>query len=117
MPGAIFNFQTALANSGDDKDFFCELAAMFCEDAPEELRALRTEIAGGNAERSRFHAHTLKGMSSNIGGEMVQLVAREVEEALRNGDLESATSRLKELEEALARLIDALRSAVGGTPA
>ena len=117
MPGAIFNFQTALANSGDDKEFFSELVAMFCEDAPEELRALRAEIALGNAERSRFHAHTLKGMSGNIGGEILQIIARETEEALRAGDLPAATGRLTELEEALARLVDALRSAAGGTPA
>ncbi len=53
-------------------------------------------------------AHTIKGASSNVGGEALRAVAFEMEKAARAGELKSVTARLSELEMQFIRLKEAM---------
>ena len=75
--------------------------------APERIRASLAEGDTATAERT---AHTLKGVSGNVGADRVARLAGEVELALREGrDLDEVLAGVAALEPELAALVAALQ--------
>ena len=110
----IFNRQTALRNSGDEADFLRELAGMFLEDAPVELAAIEEAFSAKDANKARFHAHALKGMSGNLGLEELHAHCLAVETSTRDGDLAAAVGSLPLLRETYARTYQELTKLCAG---
>ncbi len=93
-----------LAMAGDDADFVDEIVDAFLADAPGELEGIRAALAAGDPASVVRPAHTIKGMSLNLGATRVAGLARQLEEAARAGSLEGAP----EAAAALAQALDAL---------
>lgn len=109
----ILNKETALNNAGGDEAFLLELAQMFVEDAQLEIEGLQAATLVHNAEKIRFHAHTLKGMSGNLGGEALHAICLQAEEAGRIEDFPSAEALLPQVQAALADFSAQLRNICG----
>ncbi len=105
----VLNQETALTNASNDPEFLAEIAVMFVEDAAVELNGLQTAIAAGDPEQIRFHAHTLKGMAGNLGGEELHLACLEAETAGRNGDIAAASTALLRIQSALSSFNEELK--------
>ena len=58
---AVFNLNEALARVDDDMEFLRTLMAMLLEQAPGDLRAIRTALAAGDPDAVARTAHHLKG--------------------------------------------------------
>ena len=87
---------------GGDFALLREIVALFAEDAPRQLEAMRKAIAAGDAKALADAAHTLKGAAANFDpGEAAGLALR-LERLGRAGTLEGA-----------AELCDALAKAIG----
>jgi CheY-like chemotaxis protein len=69
-------------------------------DAPQRIRAA---LEAGDEATAQREAHTLKGVTGNIGADSVQAAAKSVEGLIRDGQ-DSATA-LTELEQTLSALI------------
>lgn len=108
---ATFNRDVALTNASNDLAFLRELAGMFVEDAAVELDGLRQALTDGAAEQLRFHAHTLKGMAGNLGGEDLHTICKAMEESGKRADLAQAARDLPQLQEALSAFCTALQQA------
>ncbi len=97
--------QAAIANLLDmasgDAGFVDELVDAFLSDVPRELDTVRSALASGDAAAIVRPAHTIKGMSLNIGAGRVTEAARRLEEDARAGSLGSGPEVLAALEEAL----------------
>ena len=65
------------ANAG--ADFVLELVGTFAEEAPRLLAELRSALAGGEAERFRRAAHSLKSNSHTFGATRLAAMARALE--------------------------------------
>ena len=83
--------------------------ALYLRDAPQSLAALRKALESGDAAAAAQQAHTLKGASSNVGGEALHAVVFAIEQAAKAGDLSAAQERLPELESQFVRLREALQ--------
>ncbi len=83
-----------------DNDLLDQVIELFEGSYPQLLSDMDDAIASRNAENLRRSAHTLKGMVSNLGGEVLAQAAFEIEEMGREevfDDIELKTDRVKEL--------------------
>jgi len=82
-----------LSMVGDDPGFVGEIVDTYLADAPDQLLGMAAAAAGDPVTLGR-HAHTLKGNSRNVGALELAEIAREIEEASRNGDVGDAPPRI-----------------------
>ncbi|MBF0425179.1 MAG: Hpt domain-containing protein [Magnetococcales bacterium] len=83
----------------------------------ESVSTLRAHLAAGQRTDAERIAHTLKGVSGNVGAVRIQELAAQVEHAIREeGGGTGVTRSLAALEEALPLLMDDLRRALGVAP-
>jgi len=92
-----------LRRLGGDRRIAQLVVATFRADAPLQLAALATALAGRPEEALRL-AHSLKGAARNVGGLMLGEVAAAVEAALQEGRLGQAGAGLPRLRWELAQL-------------
>jgi len=97
-------FAELQASAGED--FVGELIDTFLQEAPPMLEELRAALAGGDAERFRRAAHSLKSNSQTFGALRLAEQAR----ALELGGLEAgrAADALADLADEYARTATAL---------
>lgn len=96
---------------GSDTDV-ARIVGLFAEDAVEAVEVLEAALAAGDEGRAAAAAHALKGSAANAGARRVEALAREVEAALKTGDLLVAKAATRALAAAVGRVRDG--SAAGG---
>jgi signal transduction histidine kinase/DNA-binding response OmpR family regulator/HPt (histidine-containing phosphotransfer) domain-containing protein len=84
------------------------VAGAFLDDMPEQLAALADAIACSNASATRFAAHTIKGVASNVGCSTLRQVAQEIEKLGEAGAIGEASRTLPEC----AAAFEAVRPAI-----
>jgi HPt (histidine-containing phosphotransfer) domain-containing protein len=109
MMTAEYRFAGALNRLGNDQELFQELASFFREDAPGLLAAIRSGLAEGNAEETMRAAHSLRSLVSNFDAENAASIAGSIEQSARNGELQSMSAALAELEVEVQALQFALK--------
>ena len=88
----------------DDEDLARKLIEVFLDDIPKQIESLRAYLAAGDVKGAERQAHTIKGASANLGGEVLRAVAFEMEKAAKVGNLAYVTEHLPELEKQFDRL-------------
>ena len=104
----VFDKAGMMARLMDDEDLARTVIEAFLDDVPTQIDALRGYLETGNATNAERQAHTIKGASANLGGEVLRAVAFEMEKAARTGNLEYITTHLPELENQFTRLKEAM---------
>jgi HPt (histidine-containing phosphotransfer) domain-containing protein len=102
-----------LAMAGGDADFVDEVVDAFLAEAPREMEALRAAIAAGDPASAVRPAHTIKGMSVNLGATRVVELARGLEDRARGGSLDGADDAVAALAGCLDDLAVELAAARG----
>jgi protein-histidine pros-kinase len=113
-PGPALDLEVALASMGGDAKLLRETAALWLEEAPRFLAALRGAVAAGDARALQRAGHTVKGSSGLFGAEATVAAAQAVEDIGRNGDLAAAATACAVLEGELMRLTRALAALAQG---
>jgi len=106
--GPPFDPAETLARVGGDAALLREVAGIFCNDAPNLLAAIQTQIEKQDAAGLECAAHTLKGSASNFGARAVADAARALETMGRERDLSRAREVFDRLALETERLIQAL---------
>ena len=96
-----------------DEDLTRTVLEGFLEDLPLQISGLEELLAAGDVAGSQNRAHTIKGATASVGGEAVRMVAAEMEQMARDGDLENMRRFLPELKERAAGLASAMRKSIG----
>jgi HPt (histidine-containing phosphotransfer) domain-containing protein len=89
-------------------DFVVELVDAFFEEAPAMLEAMRSALAGGDAEKFRRAAHSLKSNANTFGATGLAAIARDLELSGLAGVAERAQP-LAAVNEEYARVTAALK--------
>jgi CheY-like chemotaxis protein len=100
-PMGSVNMEALLQRVDGDRDFIAELAEIFREDYPRQLKALRDGIISSDSEKVRGEAHALKGALSNLSATQACLLAASLETRGKSGDMAGAIRTLDELEREL----------------
>ena len=91
-----------------DEDLLAEVAGLFLDFYPRQLKEIRTAIANGDARTLERTAHSLKGAAANFGATDVASCALRLEQMGRESQLQEAESVNLELEAKLKCLATAL---------
>jgi two-component system sensor histidine kinase/response regulator len=95
------------------EDFLVELIDVYLNDTPNRLRQLRQAFDGDDTANFVREAHTLKSSSANLGAMGLSALAKEMEFAGRNGEIEKMATELNHLEEAFAQVKAVLETVRG----
>jgi signal transduction histidine kinase/response regulator RpfG family c-di-GMP phosphodiesterase len=90
-----------------------QVIRLFLSQSVENIEALRAAVAIGDAMVVSQRAHSLNGNAAQVGGAGLRMIARQMEEASRRGDLSLAGASMADLEAAHRRLCQRLREHIG----
>jgi two-component system, sensor histidine kinase and response regulator len=100
-----------LFNLGGSAELIQELIALFREDVPPRLAALRAAFEASDASQILMEAHQLKWALSNMGLVRFADLASRIEVLAREGHLESSSGSVGELDAAYDEALRALTEA------
>jgi PAS domain S-box-containing protein len=95
-----------------EPDILRELIALFLDDIPPQLAALREAIAGDDAHSVERIAHTLKGSSGNMGAKRMVAICSELQDVGASGNLSNAPELLERLGGEFGRVRTALEAEI-----
>jgi HPt (histidine-containing phosphotransfer) domain-containing protein len=101
--------QAFLRTLRGDTALAAALAALFLNECPRQLDAVRQAVAAGDAKKIEQTAHLLRGSVGNFMASEATAAAARLEACGRTGDLTQAAGALRTLEAAIERLTPALR--------
>ncbi len=104
----VFDLSGMMTRLMDDDELADMVTQDFLEDVPKRISALKGHLEAEDARGAERQAHTIKGASSNVGGEVLRAVAFEMEKSANIGDMEAFRARLPKLEMEFARLKEAI---------
>ena len=116
-PTARINFADLVARVGGDEKLLRRMIQHFLRDTPKRVAAIHVALRRKNAEGVASLAHTLKGSISLFGAETPCLMAQDLQEFSRAGDLAAADDLFPSLKEEIADLLENLRGYAQQTPA
>lgn len=76
-----------------------QLAALFAQESPGLIAAMRQAVADGDADALRSAAHNLKGSSNNLGAKRLGTLCASLEKIARSGSTQIDSLLLDELEQ------------------
>ncbi|MEM5788666.1 MAG: response regulator, partial [Syntrophobacteraceae bacterium] len=100
----IFDREGMMARLMDDEELALTVAEGFFGDMQNQIASLKSYLEAGDVMGAGSQAHIIKGASANVGGEVLRMVAFEMEQFGDTGDIEGILSRFPELEERFAEL-------------
>jgi PAS domain S-box-containing protein len=115
VSGPALDEEELLSRVDGDHAMVAELAAIFRDDYPKQIQALRAALQEGSADSVRRAGHTLKGMLANLAAPRARDLAGHIEELGKKGKVQAAAGVLEELLLDLPRVqeeLDALSQGV-----
>jgi two-component system, sensor histidine kinase and response regulator len=109
MPSTdAFDLEATLTRLDGDRSLFRELIGFFFEDSPVVVEQLKASLRDRNLSAVERAAHSLKGLTANVGSGPANLLAARIEDSARKKDLATAAANLEDLGREMARLTAAL---------
>lgn len=94
----------------NETDLLVKLIALYLQDAPERIDAIRKAVAKADQDSLRRAAHSLKGSSGTLGVRQLATICEELEFLADDEMTASITEALQRLEAEFVRVQDALIS-------
>jgi HPt (histidine-containing phosphotransfer) domain-containing protein len=104
----VFDWEGALRRMEGDGELLLEVIELFEEDTPSHLDSLTEAAQCGDDEGLARAAHRLKGAAGNVSACRLEFIARNIESALRRGDVVLG----RDLARHIPGLFEAFRQAV-----
>jgi HPt (histidine-containing phosphotransfer) domain-containing protein len=98
VKGAIFNYEGMMKRLMDDEGLARKVVAVFVDDMPKRIKALKRALFALDRENIELHSHSIKGAAENTGVDRLGNVAVEIEEAGKTGDFDAVSNLIPELE-------------------
>ena len=105
---AVWNRDDLMSRLMDDKELARSVVALFLEDLPRSISALKDFLHSRSAAEVARQLHTIKGVAANAGCEILQDLVKKMEQSAKAGDLDSVSSRVAELDSAFSDIKSAM---------
>ncbi len=110
-PGVmVFDESALLRRVMGDGLLALDVVAGFLGDIPKQIETLKSCLQSGDVRGAERQAHTIKGASAVVCGDVLSHLASTLEEASKAGNLAAVSESLGELEEQFARLKQAMET-------
>jgi CheY-like chemotaxis protein/HPt (histidine-containing phosphotransfer) domain-containing protein len=100
----VFDRTGMLNRMMNDEALAKKIIAVFIEDIPRQIKLMKGYLVTGDASSVERQAHTIKGASANVGGEVLRMLAAELENLGKAGDLDAIKVRMPDVEKQFDRL-------------
>ncbi len=111
------SFEDLLTRVGGDAQLLVRMIRAFSRDTPKRMAAIATALRRHDAETIGSLAHALKGSVSLFGAEPARILAQDLQDFGRTGDLSAAPAVFNSLQEEIAHLLENLRGYATQSPA
>ena len=105
----IFDRAAFLDRMMQDGELASAVLDLFLDDLPQQIEALRQQLAAGDPSAGGLTAHSIKGAAANVSAERLRERAQAMEDAANQGDLEALRQAMPDLEACWEELRRALR--------
>jgi len=106
LPG--LNLKHGLILMGGSKDKYINLLEKFFNNHKTSAAEIRKYLADNDIQSAYRTAHTLKGVSGNIGAEKLCITSSELENSLKNNNRNGLNEIIDKVENALYELLDTI---------
>ena len=100
--------ENGVANAGGDYELYLEGLAIFYEDGIQKIDEIKSSLDSGNIKDYSIYVHAIKSAAANIGADRISDVARILEEAADQADIDYVKAHtagfLSELDGLLAAI-------------
>jgi HPt (histidine-containing phosphotransfer) domain-containing protein len=111
-PSGVVDWATALSSAHNSEAILRDVAAMFLDEAPKKLAALRQSWQRGDSKGAAREAHTLKGDFRIFGCTAAADCAWHLESRLQSGDRQ-VQPLIAAMEDETDRVLSELREFLG----
>jgi len=109
--------EAGVARLGGNISSYLRLLDKFVQNQESSIREIQAALLAGQAEEAIRHAHTVKGVSGNIGATELQKAAADLEAALKVSPSELPESLMDRAKSELERILSAIRETTRGSAA
>jgi len=106
LPG--ISITSGLGRVGGNKRLYAKLLCKFKDGQQKAVEQIEAALQSGDAETAARLAHTVKGVSGNLGGERLYRAAAELEKAIKEGK-ESLGNSMTEFSSQLKVVMDGIK--------
>ena len=110
LPG--IDLSAGLQRMGGNSGLFRKLLGEFYLDHGDDIKAIQAALERNDHDTAQRLAHTIKGVAATIGAGELNQRAKDLELAIKDGQLESATDLLARLAVAMEPVLQGLSSLV-----
>jgi len=104
-PDDVLDVQAAMPRFCNDQEFYFSMLKDFRDELPQRVNDLIQAVVNADHEKSTYLAHSLKGISANLGATEFYTLAGQLEDYCRAGDLEKANSQVDLLNPYAVKLL------------
>lgn len=105
----------ALERLGDDEELYQEIAALYCEDTPVQLKKLEEALQQQTMYEVERLSHSIKSASGNIGAITLSALALQIERQAHVGETENLATLIGELIDEFQKVKELLGRSYSGT--
>ncbi len=109
MPGMILDTGSGIKRVRGNRSLYRELLMQYIKQSAAVPRQMRKAVKQGHLELAANMAHSLKGVSGNIGAERVFLLTMELENAIKNKVAKDCIRLLDQLKTTLSNTNNAIK--------
>lgn len=96
----------ALNRVGNNQQFLSTMLTRFSQSQADAIQRLRKALNGNDIQSAMLEAHTLKGVSGNIGATTLSHNAAEIEHLLKEGKTDQLEALLTQTEAMLQKIVE-----------
>jgi len=104
------NVEELMERIDGDRTLLAELAEIFREDYPKQIRLAHEALAANDAAAVRRIGHALKGALANLAATDATSLAASVEAMGKSGDLSQLSGKLLEMQSTMHNVVTRLQS-------
>jgi HPt (histidine-containing phosphotransfer) domain-containing protein len=94
----VFDRVALMRRLSQDEELAQILTESFLGDLPLQIQKLKDYLQAGDTKAVERQAHTIKGASANLGTDALRIVAAEMEQHARSGDIIAVQEQIAELD-------------------
>lgn len=106
----VWDIDAVLKRVKQRKDRLQQLIEMYLEDMPPKILDIQQALDAKNFTEAKASTHSVKGVSSNLGGTKVQTLCAELEGFLLEENIESSLQHFNLLQNAMSEFCQTLKS-------
>ncbi|TNF99646.1 MAG: response regulator, partial [Gammaproteobacteria bacterium] len=114
LPDQLFgiDIEAGLQRVGGNPKLFKKLLGEFYIDHGEDIAAIRNALEQNDNATAQRLAHTIKGVAATIGASELNLKAKDLETAIKQGEMENVSELVEQLAVVMAPVLDGLATLV-----